>query len=86
MVGGGHFSVGSLLKFHSAHVIKFSSALIKPQMYVLEIGLTLLQNEYITDYGTITAGCTVALVPAMIIFIIFRSQIMEGIATSGMKN
>lgn len=58
----------------------------KPQMYVLEIGLTLLQNEYITDYGTITAGCTVALVPAMIIFIIFRSQIMEGIATSGMKN
>ena len=54
-------------------------------MFVLEIGLTLLQDEYFTDYGQMMAGCAVALVPAMLLFIFFRRHIMEGIAMSGIK-
>ncbi|MFA7204799.1 MAG: carbohydrate ABC transporter permease, partial [Saccharofermentanales bacterium] len=29
----------------------------KKEMFVLEIGLTLLQDEYITDYGVMMSGC-----------------------------
>jgi len=57
----------------------------KKEMYVLEIGLTLLQDEYITDYSVIMAGCAVALLPCFVLFLIFRRNIMEGIAMSGIK-
>ena len=57
----------------------------KKEMFVLEIGLTLLQDEYITDYGVMMSGCFVALIPALILFLLFRRNIMEGIAMSGIK-
>lgn len=56
----------------------------KKNMYVLEIGLTLLQDEYFIDYGVMMAGCAVALVPCLL-FIFFRRYIMDGIAMSGIK-
>ncbi len=57
----------------------------KKEMFVLEIGLTLLQDEYITDYGVMMAGCGVALIPPLILFICFRRNIMESIAMTGIK-
>ena len=57
----------------------------KKEMYVLEIGLTLLQDEYFIDYGVMMAGCAISMVPAMILFLIFRRHIMEGIAMTGIK-
>jgi ABC-type glycerol-3-phosphate transport system permease component len=57
----------------------------KKEMFVLEIGLTLLQDEYFIDYGIMMAGCVVALIPALILFIFFRHYIMEGIAMTGIK-
>ena len=80
-------SVLSLLLF----LIEWSSYLwpllvaSKKEMFVLEIGLTLLQDEYIIDYGVIMSGCAVALVPVFLLFIFFRRYIMEGIAMSGIK-
>lgn len=57
----------------------------KKEMFVLEIGLTLLQDEYFVDYGMMMAGCVVALIPTFILFLIFRKNIMEGIASTGIK-
>lgn len=57
----------------------------KKEMYLLEIGLTYLQDEYIIDYGMMMAGCVVALIPALILYIFFRNNIMEGIASTGIK-
>ena len=57
----------------------------KKSMFVLEIGLTLLQDEYFIDYGVMMAGCAVALIPCLILFLVFRRYIMEGIAMSGIK-
>lgn len=57
----------------------------KKNMYVLEIGLTLLQDEYFIDYGVMMAGCAVALIPCLLLFIFFRRYIMDGIAMSGIK-
>ena len=57
----------------------------KKNMYVLEIGLTLLQDEYFIDYCVMMAGCAVALIPCLLLFIFFRRYIMDGIAMSGIK-
>ena len=55
------------------------------KMYVLEIGLALLQNEYFVDYGLMMAGSVVSLVPGLLLFIFFRRFVMQGIALTGIK-
>jgi multiple sugar transport system permease protein len=57
----------------------------RKEMFVLEIGLSLLQDEYIVDYGVIMAGCMVAFIPVFMLFLFFRRFIMEGIALTGIK-
>lgn len=53
--------------------------------FVLELGLTNFQQLYTVDYGLFSAAATVAIIPVVIFFIIFRRQIMEGITLSGIK-
>jgi multiple sugar transport system permease protein len=53
--------------------------------FVLELGLTNFQQLYTVDYGLFTAAATMAIIPVIIFFIIFRRQIMEGITLSGTK-
>lgn len=53
--------------------------------FVLELGLTNFQQLYTVDYGLFTAAATLAIIPVITFFIIFRRQIMEGITLSGIK-
>jgi multiple sugar transport system permease protein len=53
--------------------------------FVLELGLTNFQQLFTVEYGQFTAAATLATVPVIIFFIIFRRQIMEGITLSGIK-
>ena len=53
--------------------------------FVLELGLTNFQQLFTVEYGQFTAAATVATIPVIIFFIIFRRQIMEGITLSGIK-
>jgi len=53
--------------------------------FVLELGLVNFQQLYTVDYGLFTAAATVAIIPVIIFFIVFRRQIMEGITISGIK-
>ncbi|HHU02354.1 MAG TPA: carbohydrate ABC transporter permease [Christensenellaceae bacterium] len=80
-------SVLSILLFLTEWSSYFWPLLVatKKEMFVLEIGLTLLQDEYFIDYGIMMAGCAVALVPAMILYITFRRNILDGIAFTGIK-
>ena len=38
-----------------------------------------------SDYGAMFAMAVVSLIPILIIFFIFQKQLVEGIATSGLK-
>ena len=80
-------SVLSILLFLTEWSSYFWPLLVatKKEMFVLEIGLTLLEDEYFIDYGIMMAGCAVALVPAMILYIAFRRNILDGIAFTGIK-
>ena len=57
----------------------------KQKMYVLEIGLTYLQNQYYIDWGMVMAGCVVAIAPVFLLFLFARNYVMEGVAMTGIK-
>lgn len=51
----------------------------------LSAGLVKMQGQYGSDYPTMMAAAVLAIVPMVIIYIIFQKQFVEGIATSGGK-
>lgn len=52
---------------------------------VLASALAKMQGQYVTDYPELMAVSLVAVLPMIIIYIIFQKQFIEGIATSGGK-
>jgi multiple sugar transport system permease protein len=55
------------------------------EMFTMELGLMYFQREYAVDYGGIMAACIITLLPVLIVFLMFRTRIIEGVAYTGMK-
>lgn len=55
------------------------------EMFTMELGLMYFQREYAVDYGGIMAACMITLLPVLVVFLIFRTRIIEGVAFTGMK-
>lgn len=51
----------------------------------LSAGLAKMQGQYSSDYPQMMAAATLAVLPMVVIYIIFQKQFVEGIATSGGK-
>lgn len=51
----------------------------------LSSGLVNLMGQYSVDYPQLMAGSLIAIVPMVLLFLIFQKQFVEGIATSGTK-
>lgn len=51
----------------------------------LSSGLVTLMGQYSVDYPQLMAGSMIAIVPMVILFLIFQKQFVEGIATTGTK-
>ena len=51
----------------------------------LSAGLAKMQGQYGSDYPTMMASAVLAIVPMVVIYVIFQKQFVEGIATSGGK-
>src|SRR5690554_3324799 len=56
------------------------------KLFVLEVGLTMFQSQYIVEYGPVMAGAAISVIPLIIVFMFFRRQIISGMALSGMKS
>lgn len=56
-----------------------------PEKYTLQIALMYFVGLYDKDYATMMAGCIIALVPTIALYLICQKSFVEGIATSGMK-
>ncbi|UOQ87430.1 carbohydrate ABC transporter permease [Gracilibacillus salinarum] len=54
-------------------------------LYTLSVGLALLKDQNVTNYGLQMAGSTFMVLPILIIFIIFQKYIIEGFNVSGIK-
>ena len=51
----------------------------------LSAGLSSLKGLNDTKYPTMMAGATLAMIPMMVIYLVFQRQFIEGIALTGMK-
>jgi multiple sugar transport system permease protein len=51
----------------------------------LPVGLMMFQGQYFSQWGLVFAASMIAIVPMIIIFIIFQRYFVRGIVTSGMK-
>ncbi|MDD3278698.1 MAG: carbohydrate ABC transporter permease [Lachnospiraceae bacterium] len=51
----------------------------------LSSGLVTLMGQYSVDYPQLMAGSVIAILPMIILFLIFQKQFVEGIATTGTK-
>ena len=51
----------------------------------LAAGLAKMQGQYSSDYPTMMAAAVLAVIPMIVIYLIFQKQFVEGIATSGGK-
>jgi multiple sugar transport system permease protein len=54
-------------------------------MYTAELGLATYQRQFYIEYGPISAGAVISILPMLIVFALLRRHIMSGIATSGIR-
>ena len=54
-------------------------------LYTLQLALANFNGEYSVDWNSLLAMSVVAMVPVLIVFLIFQKQFIRGMVTSGMK-
>lgn len=67
-------------EFPWAHV-----AIKEASKRTLPIAIALFQNQHLTQWGMVFAASLLALVPVIIVFVLFQRYFIEGISTSGLK-
>jgi raffinose/stachyose/melibiose transport system permease protein len=55
------------------------------ELVTLNLAIYNLHGEYGTDFGAVTAGIVMLIVPAMIIYLIFQKQIIRGMISGAVK-
>ena len=55
------------------------------EMYTMELGLGLFQNRFTIEFGLISAGSVVSFLPVLVVFLLFRRNIVRGITLTGLK-
>lgn len=54
--------------------------------YTLPVGIALYQTSYYTEYGLTLATSTLATAPLVLVFLAFQRQIVESMASTGLKD
>lgn len=57
----------------------------KDEMKTLTLGLSMLQNNYVSNYGLVMAGATMAFIFPFVLYCLLQRKFVEGIALSGIK-
>jgi multiple sugar transport system permease protein len=58
---------------------------ISPGKMTLSSGLNLLRGQFTVNYPELMAGSMIAIIPMLILFLIFQRQFITGISTTGSK-
>ena len=56
------------------------------ELFNLELGLTMFQFKFSTNYSLLMAGSVISVLPMILIFVLLRRQIIESIALTGLKS
>jgi multiple sugar transport system permease protein len=54
-------------------------------LFTMELGLAMFQRAFTVDYGRITAGSVITVLPVLVAFLILRRSIIRGVTLAGMK-
>lgn len=54
-------------------------------LLTLNLAVYKLHGEFVTDYGQVTAGIVMLIVPAMVMYLIFQEQIVRGVMSGAVK-
>ena len=54
-------------------------------LYTAEVGLALFQTGFTINFGAVSAGSVISVLPILTVFIVLRKQIINGVALSGLK-
>jgi len=52
----------------------------------LPVAIALFQNQHLTEWGQVFAASITALIPVVIVYVVFQRYFVAGIATTGMKS
>ena len=63
----------------------FALVLLNQENRTLQLVIPLLRAERVTDYSIIAAGLIMAVLPVLVIFILFQERIMSGLYSGGVK-
>ena len=55
------------------------------KMQTLSVALSLLQGQYVSDFGVLMAAATMTIMPMIILFVFAQKFVIEGITMSGLK-
>ncbi len=77
----------SILAFIQAYTAFIWPLLIlnDPKFFPMELGLSQFANNFSVDFGVVSAGAVVSMLPTLIAFLILRRRIVEGITLTGLK-
>lgn len=79
-------TVGIITFFSCWNEFSFSLVLLKsPKLYTVPLGLTLFKGTYRNDYPRMMTTMFLAMVPALIIYIAFSKQIINGMMAGAIK-
>jgi multiple sugar transport system permease protein len=56
-----------------------------PNNFTVPLMLNQFRGQYATEWTMVMAGSVIAVIPVLIVYIIFQRQIIQGIATTGLK-
>jgi multiple sugar transport system permease protein len=59
--------------------------MIREEMYTLPVALANLNGQHNTEYALLMAGAVIVIVPVLAVFLMGQKFIIQGIATSGLK-
>ena len=59
--------------------------LTKPHQFTLQLGLGLLQQRLVGQFGPLMAAATMISIPTLIIYLLFQQRLTSGIAMTGVK-
>lgn len=63
----------------------FALILLNQETRTLQLVIPLLRAERVSDYSIIAAGLVIAVIPVVVIFVLFQERIMQGLYSGGVK-
>lgn len=57
----------------------------RQELYTMELGLAMFQTGFAVNFGLMNAASVLAVAPVVIVFLVLRRQIIEGVTLTGIK-